>query len=766
MSIQLLDCTLRDGGYVNDWNFKDEVKYKLIDSLITSSIEFIEIGYLNEKQGKNSNSTINKDIEKVNKDLLCYDKEFLIMINHGDYEIKKLKEFKIGEKINGIRYVFKKEEIEDSIKNIIAIKEKGYKVFVQPMQTIKYSDLELLELLLKVNGVGVEAVYIVDSFGEMKKEDFTRFFHLYANNLNQKIKIGFHSHNNKQLSFSLAMEFCEIKKNREIIIDSSCFGMGRGAGNLNTELVMDYLNSEYDKNYYIDSILEVIDDYILPIYDEKKWGYSIPYFLSASYNCHPNYGEFLLNKKTLTMKSIRKILSKISDDKKNKFDKKYIDYLYLEHNSSQNNFSIIRDKRFQNKKVLLISPGNEVLNNLSKIERLIKEEEIIVISINHLSIYIDTEYIFYSNEKRLLESKIFSQNTKIIKSSNLNLEKYDINIDYKHFVTENNGLDNSSLILIRFLIESGIERLYIAGMDGYKKNEKNYYLEEFSKQYTEEEVLEKNRVIGEELSRINSSFRLTFITPSLYQNYFKKSILGVIPARYKSSRLEGKPLIKIKGIELIKRTYNRCIQSKVLDEIVVATDDYRIYSFCKKENINVIMTSENCVTGTDRVAEVSNIMDYDLYLNIQGDEPIIDPLVFEEIINEYNIHKDNYVAYNSYKIIEEIDEIESNTIIKVINNEFDELMYMSRYPIPFNKGIGDRKYLKQVCVYGFTKKALEIFSSKEKTINEKYEDIEILRFLDLGYKVKMVRTETDSIAVDVSSDIKKVEKYLEENEIE
>lgn len=764
--IQLLDCTLRDGGYINNWNFKDEVKYKLIDSLITSNIEFIEIGYLNEKQGKDSNSTINKDIEKVNKDLLSYDKEFLIMINHGDYEIEKLKEFKIGEKVNGIRYVFKKEEIEDSIKNIITIKEKGYKVFVQPMQTIKYSDLELLELLLKINEVGVEAVYIVDSFGEMKKEDFTRFFHLYANNLNQKIKIGFHSHNNKQLSFSLAMEFCEIKKNREIIIDSSCFGMGRGAGNLNTELVMDYLNSEYDKNYYIDSILEVVDDYILPIYNEKKWGYSIPYFLSASYNCHPNYGEFLLTKKTLTMKSIRKILSKISDDKKNKFDKEYIDYLYLEHNSAQKKFSIIRDSRFENKRVLLISPGNEVLNNLSKIERLIKEEDIIVISINHLSLYVNAEYIFYSNEKRLMESKILSQNSKIIKSSNLNLEKYEINIDYKHFVTENNGLDNSSLILIRFLIESGVEKLYIAGMDGYKKNEKNYYLEEFSKQYTEEEVLEKNRVIGEELSRINNNFRLTFITPSLYQNYFKKSILGVIPARYKSSRLEGKPLIKIKGIELIKRTYNRCIQSKVLDEIVVATDDDRIYSFCKKENINVIMTSENCVTGTDRVAEVSNIMDYDLYLNIQGDEPIIDPLVFEEIINEYNIHKDNYVAYNSYKIIEEIEEIESNTIIKVINNEFDELMYMSRYPIPFNKGTGVRKYLKQVCVYGFTKKALEIFSSREKTINEKYEDIEILRFLDLGYKVKMVRTETDSIAVDVSGDIKKVEKYLEENGIE
>lgn len=243
-------------------------------------------------------------------------------------------------------------------------------------------------------------------------------------------------------------------------------------------------------------------------------------------------------------------------------------------------------------------------------------------------------------------------------------------------------------------------------------------------------------------------------------------ILGVIPARYKSTRLPGKPLIKIKGIEMIKRTYNQCLKSNLLDKVVVATDDILIYDFCKKENINVIMTSSECKTGTDRVAEVSRLLDYDLYINIQGDEPVIDPLSFDLIVEEYKRTKGEYLAYNAYKIIECKEEIESDSIIKVIINQSNELMYMSRLPVPFNKGKEERDYLKQVCVYGFTKEGLDIFSSQEKTLNEKYEDVEILRFLDLGYKVKMIEANVSCIAVDKEEDILKVEKYLNENNLD
>jgi len=237
-------------------------------------------------------------------------------------------------------------------------------------------------------------------------------------------------------------------------------------------------------------------------------------------------------------------------------------------------------------------------------------------------------------------------------------------------------------------------------------------------------------------------------------------ILGVIPARYKSTRFEGKPLVLIDGIPMIKRTYIQAKKSQLLDDLVVATDDKRIVDYCDSENIPTVMTTSNCLTGTDRLAEVSQKLDYDLYINIQGDEPVIDPKSISQIINTYHSYGNDYMVYNLYKVITDIKEINSKTIIKVIVNEQDEVMYMSRLPVPFSNSKLIQDFKQQIPVYGFTKEALSIFSKYKKTINEQYEDIELLRFIDLGYKIKMSETTVDSIAVDVPSDIIKVENFL------
>lgn len=242
----------------------------------------------------------------------------------------------------------------------------------------------------------------------------------------------------------------------------------------------------------------------------------------------------------------------------------------------------------------------------------------------------------------------------------------------------------------------------------------------------------------------------------------KTKILGVIPARYKSTRFEGKPLALINGIPMIKRTYNQAKKSELLDELVVATEDTRIVNYCESEGIPVIMTSQNCLTGTDRLAEVSKKMDFDLYVNIQGDEPVIDPNAISQIVDIYHQYGNEYMVYNLYKIIEDMDEVNSRTIIKVIVNEQDEVMYMSRLPVPFSNSGLVQQFRQQIPVYGFTKDALSIFSNHKKTINEQYEDVELLRFVDLGYKIRMSETKVDSIAVDVPEDVKKVEMFLKQ----
>lgn len=241
-------------------------------------------------------------------------------------------------------------------------------------------------------------------------------------------------------------------------------------------------------------------------------------------------------------------------------------------------------------------------------------------------------------------------------------------------------------------------------------------------------------------------------------------VLCVIPARYRSSRFKGKPLVEINGIPMIKRTYMQAKKSQQLNGLVVATEDKRIFDYCISEGMDVVMTSDSCLTGTDRLAEVARkkeYKDYDFYLNVQGDEPIIDPMVIDQIVSEYNKYGDRYIAYNLYKIIDHKDEITSDTIIKVIVNENDELMYMSRLPIPYAKADFPSVHKMQVPAYGYTLDALKKFSSHSKTINEQFEDIELLRFIDLGYKIKLSETNAVSIAVDVPSDVLKVEKHLE-----
>ena len=240
----------------------------------------------------------------------------------------------------------------------------------------------------------------------------------------------------------------------------------------------------------------------------------------------------------------------------------------------------------------------------------------------------------------------------------------------------------------------------------------------------------------------------------------RSKVLGVIPARYKSTRFEGKPLALIDGVPMLMRTYQQVKKSDYLDDIMVATEDLRIFDFCCKEGIPVEMTSDSCLTGTDRLVEISKKYDYDLYVNVQGDEPVIDPKTIGEIVSLYDDFSDEYNVFNLYKIIFDETQVNRNTIVKVIVNEKNEAMYFSRLPVPYSQSKLPPDFKQHIPIYGFTKYALDSFSSVGKTINEKYEDVELLRFLDLGIKIKVQETFADSISVDVPSDVEKVERFI------
>ena len=238
----------------------------------------------------------------------------------------------------------------------------------------------------------------------------------------------------------------------------------------------------------------------------------------------------------------------------------------------------------------------------------------------------------------------------------------------------------------------------------------------------------------------------------------KKTFAVVIPARYKSSRFPGKPLFAICGKPMIQHVWERCCQAVGINNVYVATDDLRIKEKVLSFGGQVVMTSSNCLTGTDRLAEANLQLDLDFIINVQGDEPLINPADINIVIKEF-LRTGNVT--NAMCAIKSEKEFRSLTVPKVVFSQSNKLLYISRGCIPLSKN-GEYEFgFKQVCIYAFSKKHLEFFySSKTKSYHEQVEDIEILRFLESDYRIDMVELESDSLAVDVPDDIFFVEQMI------
>jgi len=239
----------------------------------------------------------------------------------------------------------------------------------------------------------------------------------------------------------------------------------------------------------------------------------------------------------------------------------------------------------------------------------------------------------------------------------------------------------------------------------------------------------------------------------------KLDYVVIIPARYGSTRLEGKPLLELCGIPVIVRTYLQCVKACDADKIFVACDDERIKTVCDSYGIQVLMTSSNCLTGTDRVAECAEVLNADVYINVQGDEPVFEPEDLHRIIDAAKTFPLDVL--NGICEIDDEQLFRSGTIPKAVIRNDGRLLYMSRAAIPTTKNHKFIKSWRQVCVYAFPKKSLEAFrKQKTKTPLEKIEDIEILRFLEIGWDVRMIPLSKQSVGVDTPEDIAKVERVI------
>ncbi|MDB4091240.1 3-deoxy-manno-octulosonate cytidylyltransferase [Crocinitomicaceae bacterium] len=234
--------------------------------------------------------------------------------------------------------------------------------------------------------------------------------------------------------------------------------------------------------------------------------------------------------------------------------------------------------------------------------------------------------------------------------------------------------------------------------------------------------------------------------------------VGIIPARYESSRFPGKPLIDLKGKSMIQRVYEGANKSEMLDEVIVATDDHRIVDEVKKFGGKVVMTSTKHSTGSDRCGEIAKTIDADVIINIQGDEPLIDSKQLDQLCAAFS---DRKVSIATLGIKRSDEDANNPNRIKMVLNSNKDAMYFSRSAIPNTNnatlsGINDFNFFRHIGVYGYKKETLLKLIDLEKTKLEQVESLEQLRWLYHGYSIRVVETNIETPNIDVPEDVEKV----------
>lgn len=525
-NIKILDCTLRDGGYINNWNFGEKVIKKIFRRLSDANIDIVECGFLSEGE-YDSNKTIFNEVSQI-ADLLPEKKlKYVAMVALGEKEIAHEKIAKCdGQSIFGIRLTFHKHEIDRAFDYAKNLMEKGYEVFIQPVGTCSYTDLELLELVERVNTLKPYAFSIVDTLGTITGKELMRLFQMVDNNLDESIRIGFHSHNNLQLAFSNAQELMQTFTKREIIIDASVQGMGRGAGNLCTELIAQFMNDNLGSNYNVTALLEIIDRYLVKIQESNPWGYMIPYYISAVNGCHPNYATYLINKQTLNVRDIEKIINEIPFEKRPLFDKELIAELYKKYQESQIDDTISLEtisNILKDKEILILAPGPSLTAEEQKIKDYITQKNPYVISINFINELFENDMIFISNLKRFEDldlMEIKNKHNRLVVTSNISInpDEYIYRVNYSSYLnTDKLIFDDAGLMLLNLLKKCCVKKVSLAGFDGFSNSgEKQFYFNEAG--HSLEPLLPEDKTtrIALQIEQLRSSMDIQFITTSLY----------------------------------------------------------------------------------------------------------------------------------------------------------------------------------------------------------------------------------------------------------
>lgn len=528
--IKLLDCTLRDGGYVNDWRFGYTNIVSMFERLVDANVDIIELGFLDDRRPFDIDRTIFPDTESADKIYGSLDKKDAMAIGMIDYGTCAIENLAPCEEsfLDGIRVIFKKGKMYPAMEFCRQVKALGYKVFSQLVSVTSYTDEEMLELIKLVNDVQPYAVSMVDTYGLLDDEWMLHLYKILDDNVLPGIGIGFHTHNNFQLGYSNALAFLKYEGKHDVVVDGTLYGMGKSAGNDPLELVAMTLNERYGGHYNIDAMLEAINESVMDFYRKTPWGYKTFFYLCAKNKCHPNYLTDYEKEENLSVSMIDELLSTIEpEDKKLLYDKgvgkSYYEAFVKEHVNEGVAVNAFLDF-IGSRKILLVGPGKNIALQAKNVQRFAEEIQPVIISINYLPKEVTADCVFITNPKRYHDMTLplrEERHVAVKKLATTNVTcrngRFDFVINRAPLLEKDEKIiDNSFLMLVKFLHSIGVKEIFCAGFDGYSDKENNYNNPEMEYDFVKREAVSLNSHMKASIAEYRTKMDITFITYSAY----------------------------------------------------------------------------------------------------------------------------------------------------------------------------------------------------------------------------------------------------------
>ncbi len=563
-NVKITDCTLRDGGHLNNWTFDRDFVSRVVWALAETNINAIEVGYVSKKECFPADTGIWRFCEEKDvRSIVPADIQSKIAVM-GDIGKVGIEQFipKDESVIDIVRLAFYPGQSKEAIELGHEVLDLGYEVYLNCMGTVCYDEAGLKELMRELFESKISNIVIADSFGSLMPRQVYNLVQLFKKGTGKNI--GYHAHNNLEMAFANTIASIEAGA---ASVDATIYGIGRGAGNLPIEVLLAHLLHFEGVHTNIIPLLEIIESDFVPLREELKWGYNLHYMISGLLKCHPNYASTLLDGYKMDMPSVWANLVEISRKKPVKFDKKLL-HDVIEKGKFSNEKKLDSRMRYSNIKVenidfkapdyqgrhsgrdfLVLGNGPSLKTDIEKIKKLVKEKDLVVIGANYLHGLIEPDYHAFNNINRFLRyGKFTSSKSRLLIGSYISdsIVRSIIDKEFERlpYVNTNNefGIENGviqsncgtiSVLLIASAIIMGARKIYVAGLDGYKQmnGNKTHFYSETQETPTNLESISLNEVCDRYLNEIreyqieNDMEPFRIITKTSYTKHYDGGIL-------------------------------------------------------------------------------------------------------------------------------------------------------------------------------------------------------------------------------------------------